>query len=153
MVPRLTHDLTCAILLTMHKFEHKDHMSKALLKLGSRARQALEAIYRLGEASAHDLLNEVDDIPSYSAARSVLRQLLQKGLVERREEDFKYVYSPAISRQRFSKSALVHLLNTFFDGSPEKTMEALLDLSRTGELDIDLDRYEKLIQDAKKEGR
>jgi len=128
-------------------------MNKALPKLGDRARQALESIYRLGEASAQDLLDEVEDIPSYSAARSVLNQLFRKGLVKRKEREFKYVYSPAIPSQRFSKSALMHLLNTFFDGSPEKTMEALLDLSRTGELDIDLDRYEEMIRDAKKEGR
>ena len=128
-------------------------MANKIPRLGSRARQVLETIYRLGEASAQEVLTEVEGVPSYSAARSVLRQLYEKGLVKRQERDFKYYYSPSIPRRSFSRSALAHLLDTFFDGSPEKTLEALLDLSNSGHYELDLDRFEKLIRDARKEGR
>ncbi len=94
-----------------------------------------------------------DDLPSYSATRSVLRGLLSRGLVERRERGFRYVYSPSVPRGNASRSALAHLLETFFEDSPAKTMRALVDLSREREENVDWDELERLVRHARKEGR
>ncbi|HSR52380.1 MAG TPA: BlaI/MecI/CopY family transcriptional regulator [Acidobacteriota bacterium] len=127
--------------------------AQILDQLGSRAKQTLEALYRLGQASAREILEEVEDLPSYSATRSVLRELHKKGLVQRTERGFKYVYSPTVPRKEVSRSVLRSVLDNFFDGSPEKTMEALMDLSRGRKQKLDLERLEELIEKARKEGR
>ncbi len=123
-------------------------------RLSARARQVLEILYRLGEASAGEILEVAGgDIPSYSAVRSILRQLVRKGRIVHEEKGLRYVYRPSVPTESHSQSALAHVLNTFFGGSPEKTMKALLDLSRSGDYEADLARFEKLIRKAKKEGR
>lgn len=122
-------------------------------RLGARTRQVLDAIYRLGEASAADVQREVPDLPSYSAVRSILRALEEKGLVEHREEGFRYVYSPTVAKTNASRSALTHVLETFFDGSPEHAIKALLDVSRDGGYDVDYEALERMLEDAREEGR
>lgn len=113
----------------------------------------LDVIYRLGEASAADIQREVPEIPSYSAVRSILRALEQKRLVEHREKGMRYVYSPTVPKRRASRSALAHMLDTFFDGSPEHAMKALLDVSRDGGYEVDYEALERMIEDAREEGR
>ena len=120
-------------------------------KLSRRAREVMDVIYRLGEASAADILKALPDIPSYSAVRSILRSLQQRGLVKRREEGLRYVYSASEPRTKASLSALQHVLETFFASSPEQTMKALLDLSKKESYEVDFDKFEQLIQDAKRE--
>ena len=130
--------------------------SRADEHLSARARQVMDILYRLGEATANEVLDAAGgDIPSYSAVRSILRQLETKGLVSHAEKGLRYVYRPRVSRTSRSRSALVEMLDTFFDGSAEKTMQALLDLSaeRGSSHEVDLDRLEKMIRQAKKEGR
>lgn len=123
-------------------------------RLSARSRQVLEILYRLGEASAGEILEAAgDDIPSYSAVRSILRQLVTKGRVKHEEKGLRYVYRPTVPRDSQSRAALARVLNTFFDGSPERTMKALIDLSRSDDYDVDLLEIEKLIRKARKEGR
>jgi BlaI family penicillinase repressor len=122
-------------------------------RLSGRTRQVLEVIYRLGEASAGDVLRELPDLPSYSAARSVLRSLEDRGLVRHREKGMRYVYSPTQSRQKASRKALSELLDTFFDGSPLSAMSALLEISHDREQQLDTGELERLIDEARSEGR
>ena len=141
----------------MLKFEHirmarKKRRSVTDERLSGRSRQVMEILYRLGAASANEILAESGgDIPSYSAVRSILRQLVQKGHVVHEEQGLRYVYRPTVARESQSRSALAQVLETFFDGSPERTMKALLDLS--GDYDVDFKKFEQLIREAKKEGR
>lgn len=128
--------------------------SASLERLSARSRQVMDILYRLGEATANQVLEESHgDIPSYSAVRSILRQLVNQGRVEHEAKGLRYVYRPTVSRESQSRSALAQVLDTFFDGSPERTMQALLDLSESGDYDVDLRRFEELIKRAKKEGR
>jgi predicted transcriptional regulator len=120
-------------------------------RLSPRARQAVEVICRLGEASADDVLREAPSIPTYSAARSVLRSLEAKGLIRHVEKGLRYVYVPTVPRHKVVRSALTHLIETFFEGSPQKMMQALLDLGDAYE--VDLDELEQLIDRARAEGR
>ncbi|MGE0354196.1 MAG: BlaI/MecI/CopY family transcriptional regulator [Gemmatimonadales bacterium] len=122
-------------------------------RLSERTRQVLDVIYRLGEVSAADIQREIPDVPSYSAVRSILRALEKKGLVRHREKGMRYVYSPTVSKKKASRSALANLIDTFFDGSPEPALQSLLELSRDGGYEIDFDRFERLIEDARREGR
>ena len=126
---------------------------RSLPRLSKRAREVLDTLFRLKEATAGEILEAVDDLPSYSAARSVLRGLYRQGLVQRVERDFRYVYRPAQPRGKVSRSALSHVLETFFDGSPEQTMRALVDLSRERKEDVDWAELERMVRQARKEGR
>ena len=122
-----------------------------LERLSPRARQAIAVICRLGDASVDDILREAPSIPSYSAARSVLRGLEMKGHITHVEKGLRYVYVPVVPRQKVARSALAHLMETFFDRSPQRMMQALLDLGDAYE--VDLDQLEKMIEQARKDGR
>lgn len=118
-------------------------------KLGGRSRQVLDVIYRLGEVSAGEILEEVPELPSYSAVRSLLRALEEKGLITHREKGLKYVYSATVPRAAASHSALERVLDTFFAGSPEGALRALLDLSRDRDRDLDFDELGRMIDEAR----
>jgi len=122
-------------------------------KLGGRSREVLDVIYRRGEVSASDIHDEIPDLPSYSAVRSILRALEDKGLVEHREEGLRYVYSPTVPKGEASRTALQRVLDTFFGGQPEYALKAMLELSRDGGYDIDYDDLERLIDEAREDGR
>ena len=96
--------------------------------LRTRQRQVLDAIYRLGEASADEIRGEVGHDVSYSAIRSVLRCLEEKNLVRHREEDLRYVYAPVVPRSRAAKSALAHVVKTYFDGDRKLAMRTLREM-------------------------
>jgi len=121
--------------------------------LGGRTREVLDVIYRLGEVSAAEIMRQIPGIPTYSAVRSILRALEEKGLVEHRAEGLRYVYRPTIPREQASRTALARLVDTFFGGSPEQAMEALLTISREEGYDLDFDEFERLIEAARGEGR
>jgi predicted transcriptional regulator len=110
-------------------------------------------LYRLGEASVAEVLQAVPELPSYSAARSALRQLEEKGYARHLEKGLRYVYVPELPKEKARRSVLAELLETFFDGSPAKTMKALLDLSRSDRYQTDLETFEELIRKAREEGR
>jgi BlaI family penicillinase repressor len=125
----------------------------ARLDLSRRERQIMEAIYRLGSATVSDVMAELPDPPSYSAVRAMIGKLEAKGYLEHRQEGPRYLYLAIVPRQEARESALERLVRTFFDGSPEKAVTALLDMSSGGMSDEELDRLSILIQDAKKGGR
>jgi BlaI family transcriptional regulator, penicillinase repressor len=122
-------------------------------QLSRREREIMDVIYRAGRASAAEVLDQLADPPSYSAVRALLRVLEEKGHLRHEEDGPRYVFIPTVPRERARASALRQVLHTFFDGSTEQAVAALLDLSSTKLSDAELDRLSKLIVDAKKEGR
>ena len=120
-------------------------------KLSRRERQILDILYRRGKASAADVLAAMEDAPSYSAVRALLRILEEKGHVRHETEDVKYVYLPTVPRDKAKRSAVKHLLETFFAGSPEQAMAALLDVSSRRLTREELERMSRMIDQAKKE--
>jgi len=121
--------------------------------LGARERQILDAIYRLGEASVAEVLARLSDPPSYSAVRTMIRVLEKKGLLRHRQSGTKYVYRPTHSRESASRSALAHVMQTFFGGSATDAVAATLDVSASKLTDDDLQRLEQLIDQARREGK
>ncbi len=128
-------------------------MPKELASLSRRERQIMEVIYREGQVAATDVLEKLPDPPGYSAVRAMLRILEQKGQVRHVVEGNRYLYSPTVSADRARRSAMRSLLQTFFEGSPEKAVAALLDMSRSELTTQELDRLSHLIDQAREEGR
>jgi len=126
---------------------------KALSSLSRRERQIMEVLYREGRATASEVLERLPDPPGYSAVRALLRILENKGQVRHAADGNRYVYEPRLPRDRAGRPALAGVLETFFDGSAEKAVSALLDLSRHELTDADLDRLSELIEQARLEGR
>jgi len=127
-----------------------DHWQRTLSR---RERQIMEIIYRRGRASVSEVLEEMPDPPSYSSARATMGILENKGHLKHEKEGPRYVYSPTVSRRKASSSAARQLLNTFFDGSVERAVAALLSASESELSDEELDRLALLIRGARKEGR
>jgi predicted transcriptional regulator len=121
--------------------------------LSRRERQIMNVLYRVGRASAATVQEHLPDPPSYSAVRALLRLLEEKGQVRHEEEGPRYVYVPIVPLAKAKKSALRHMLQTFFGGSAEKAVAALLDSSVAHLSDEELDRIAALIDQARKEGR
>ncbi|GAA5478886.1 transcriptional repressor CopY [Haloferula helveola] len=105
----------------------------------------MDLIYRLGEASAQDIQDELPDPPSYSAVRALLATMVDKGLIKHRKESRRYLYSPAVSEKKAKRSALKQLLGTFFDGKPEKLVASLLDPSEQNLSREEIERIRELI--------
>lgn len=122
-------------------------------QLSRRERQIMDVIYRLGRATAADVQTEISDPPSYSAVRALLRVLESKGHLRHTADGPRYVYAPMVPRERARDSALRQVVGTFFDGSTEAAVAALLDLSSSRLSDAELNRLAGLIAQAKKEGR
>jgi predicted transcriptional regulator len=126
---------------------------KTLLNLSRRERQIMDVLYRDRQATAADVLAALPDPPGYSAVRAMLRVLENKGHVRHLVDGTRYVYVPTLARERASRPALAGVLETFFDGSTEKAVAALLELSPSGLSEEELDRLSKLIDQARMEGR
>src|SRR5436190_15257617 len=122
-------------------------------QLSRRERQIMDVIYRLGRATVNEVMGELTGDPAYSTVRAQLRVLEQKGHVRHEEHQLRYVYLPAASPQTARRSALNHLLDTFFEGSPEKVVEALIGRERSGVSNDELDRMARLIEKARREGK
>ena len=120
--------------------------------LSRRERQIMDILYRRGRASVAEVLEELPDPPSYSAVRAMLRVLEEKGHVRHEEEALRYVFSPTVPREKAKRAALRRLLDTFFDGSAERAVAALLDGSAARLSPDELDRLAQLIEKARKEG-
>lgn len=125
----------------------------ALGTLSRRERQIMEILYQRGKASAAEVRESMADAPSYSAVRAMLRILEEKGHVKHQAEGLKYVYVPSIGRDKAKRTAVKHLMETFFNGSPEHVVAALLDVSCTRLSGEELDRMADLIERARKEGK
>src|SRR4051812_9769272 len=125
----------------------------ALSGLSRRERQIMDILYQRRKASASDVRAAMQDAPSYSAVRAMLRVLEEKGHVKHQAEGLKYVYVPVVTRDRAKRSALKNLLDTFFSDSPEQVVAALLDVSSRRLTAEELNRMAELIEKAKKEDR
>src|SRR5262245_9090553 len=121
--------------------------------LGARERQIVDVIYQLGEASVAEVLANLSDPPSYSAVRTMIRMLEKKGLLRHRQLGTKYVYRPTHSRESASRSALAHVMQTFFGGSATDTVAAILDVSAARLTEDDLQRLVQLIDQDRSEGK
>ena len=119
--------------------------------LSRRERQIMDILYQRGRASAAEIHLALPEPPSYSAVRAKLRVLEEKGHVRHEEESLRYVYLPTVTRDTARRSALRHMLSTFFEGSVEQTVAALLDLSAANLSREDLDRISRLIEEAREE--
>ncbi len=126
---------------------------KALDRLSRRERQIMEVIYAAGQATATDVLERLPDPPSYSSVRALLRILEGKGHLRHVAEGPRYVFLPTLAPDRARRSAMQSMLQTFFEGSPEKAVAALLDVSRSDISADELDRISRLIDKAREEGR
>ena len=128
-------------------------MSDEARDLSRRERQIMDFLYRVGRATAAEVMDGLPDAPSYSAVRALLRILEQKGHIRHEEEGRAYVYMPLQRRDSARQSALSHLLKTFFDNSAEQAVAALLAIKGEKMSDAELERMSRLIDAAKKEGR
>jgi BlaI family transcriptional regulator, penicillinase repressor len=127
--------------------------SEELTGLSRRERQIMDFLFERGKASVAEVLDGIPSPPGYSAVRATLRTLEQKGRVEHEEDGRAYIYRPTVKREAARKSALSHVLKTFFDGSAEQAVAALLEIRRTKRSAVELDRMSKLVEHAKREGR
>ena len=118
--------------------------------LSRRERQIMDILYRRGRATAAEIHEEMADPPTYSAVRAKLRVLEEKGHIRHEEEALRYVYLPTVGRDSARRSALRHVVSTFFEGSVEEALTALLDLSAARLKDEDLDRLAERIAEARK---
>ena len=121
--------------------------------LSRRERQIMDVIYQRGQATAAEVLEGIPDPPSYSAVRAMLRVLEEKGHLRHEQQGPRYVFLPTVPREQARQSALKQLVQTFFDGSTEQAVAALLDQSARTLSDGELDRLARLIDRARKEGR
>jgi BlaI family penicillinase repressor len=124
-----------------------------LIGLSRRERQIMEILYQRGKASAAAVMEAMADAPTYSTVRALLRVLEDKGQVEHHNEGLKYVYAPVVNRDKAKRSAVKHLVDTFFRESPEQVVAALLDVSAKRLTHKELDRMAEMIEKAKKEGK
>lgn len=120
--------------------------------LSRRQRQIMDIIYAQGKASAAQVRQAMSDPPSYSSVRTLLRILEEKGHLQHRDEGGRYIFLPTRSRTQASRSAMRRMLDTFFEGSAEQALAALLDVSKAAAAPKELARLAKLIDQARKEG-
>ena len=126
---------------------------KEQTSLSRRERQIMDIIYQLKEATVAHVLERLPNPPSYSAARALLRVLENKGHLYHKQDGPRYVFSPILSRESARQTALQHLRKTFFNGSTEEIVAALLNISEDDLSDEDYHRLQALIEKARKEGR
>jgi predicted transcriptional regulator len=119
--------------------------------LTRRERQVMDILYRLGNANAGEVMKELSGNPSDSTVRTLLRILEDKGHVKHEEEGLRYVYSPKVPRSAVRQSALKHLMDTFFDGSTEKVVAALIGAEGSRLSREELRRIARLVEKAEKE--
>jgi BlaI family penicillinase repressor len=121
--------------------------------LSRRERQIMDILYQRGKGSASEVREAMEAAPGYSAVRAMLRVLEEKGHVKHQAEGLKYVYVPVVARDKAKRSAVKHVMETFFNGSAEQIVAALLDVSSTRLTREELDRMSEMIEAAKKEGK
>ncbi|MCY4120048.1 MAG: BlaI/MecI/CopY family transcriptional regulator [Acidobacteria bacterium] len=126
-------------------------MPKTDRHLSRRERQIMDVVYRQGQATAADVLDALPDPPSYSAVRALLRVLEEKGHLRHQRDGARYVFLPTVPRETARRSALARVVQTFFGGSTEAAVAALIDQSSLS--DTDLDRLQDLIDRSRQEGR
>ncbi len=118
-----------------------------------RERQIMDVVYARGRATVAEVLESMSDAPSYSTVRTLLRLLEEKGQLRHEQDGPRYVYVPTVAREKARRSALRNVLATFFDGSTEEAVAALLDLHDERKGPVDLARIRALIDKTQREGR
>jgi predicted transcriptional regulator len=121
--------------------------------LTRREREIMDIVYRLGRVTARDVQDNLADPPSYSAVRALLRLLEERGHLRHVEDGARYVYIPAVAPVAARKKALAHMLTTFFAGSVEDAMLALVETSKKKLSPEELDRLAEIVERARKEGK
>jgi predicted transcriptional regulator len=121
--------------------------------LTKRERQIMDSLYRLGRATAAEIQASLGGTPSYSTVRTQLRVLESKGHVRHEEHGLRYVYMPTVPRHSARRSALRHLVDTFFEGSSAKAVAALLGGEASKVSDTELDRIARMVDEAREESR
>jgi len=123
------------------------------LEFGRRERQIMDVVFRRGKASVSEVRAELPDPPSYSAVRAMLGFLEDKGYLRHEQEGLKYVYLPALDTAQVRTSALKHMVRTFFGGSAEQAVAALLEISDTRLSSKDRQYLSQLVKKVRQEGR
>jgi len=121
--------------------------------LTRREREIMDILHRRGRGTAHEVMDDLADPPSYSAVRTFLRLLEERGHVRHEQDGPRYIYMPTVARRDAQRSALTHLVDTFFDGSVEDAVATLVESTKPKLSASELDRIASLIAKAKKEGR
>ncbi|SRR5258705_1977283 len=135
-------------------------MSPTLMKkkpetpaLSRRERQVMDILHRQGEATVAEIMADLPDPPTYSAVRSVLRILGEKELIRYKEDGPRYVYYPAQDTEAARDDVLAHVVRTYFAGSPEQAVTALLRMSDVDMSDGQVERLRESIRRARQSGR
>ncbi len=126
---------------------------KFLKNLSRRERQIMDIVYEMNEATVAQVLELIQDPPSYSSIRALLRVLEEKGHLKHTQQGPRYIYSPTLPRKEASQNALKHVLKTFFDNSTEEIVAALLNISEEDLSEEEYKRLFKMIKKAQTEGR
>ena len=121
--------------------------------LSRRERQVMDILHRRAEATVAEIMAELPDPPTYSAVRSVLRILGEKGLIKHREDGTRYVYFPKQTTETVREKALAHLVSTYFAGATEHAVTALLRMSDVDMNDVEVARLRETIRRARQSGR
>lgn len=137
----------------MLKNQHEMAKEKLNETLSRRERQVMDVLFRRGEATVAEVMDELPDPPTYSAVRSILRILAGKGLITHREDGPRYVYLPAVNTERARDEALQHVVRTFFDGSAEQAVTALLRISDADLSEAEIARLRERVRKAGRSGR
>ena len=122
-------------------------------ELGRRERQIMDVVYRLGRASVTEVRENLPDPPTYSAVRAMLGFLEDKGYLRHEREGMKYVYLPTVDAKQARRSALQHMVKTFFNGSAAQAAAALIEMNDTQLSPDEIKRLSELIKKARQEGR
>jgi len=128
----------------MAKKDHK-HFSR-------REREIMDIIYERGRATVSEVLERLEDSPSYSTVRALMRILEEKGALRHEEQGQKYVFFPTLARDKAKRSALKRMLHVFFNDSVESAVAALLDISSTDLTDEEWERLTAIVEESKKRG-
>jgi len=126
---------------------------KSEITLSRRERQIMDIIYQRKQASVWEVLDNLPDPPSYSAVRALMRILEEKGHLKHTKKGARFIYIPTVSRAQASRSAIKRVLRTFFNGSVEQAVSAMLDVSNLKLSPAEMKKLEQLIDKAKQGGR
>ena len=121
--------------------------------LSRRERQVMDILHRRGEATVAEIMGDLPDPPTYSAVRSVLRILGEKEMIRFKEDGPRYVYYPATATETAREDVLAHVVQTYFAGSPEQAVTALLRMSDVDVSDNEIERLRNAIRSARQHGR
>lgn len=124
--------------------------SESAVNLSRRERQIMDIVYKLGQATAAQVMEQLPDPPSYSSVRATLRILEDKGHLKHDELGPRYLFSPVVARETARSSALKHLMQTFFDNSAESVVATLMDLKTSQMTDEEYERLARLIEESRK---